>query len=84
MEVVLPTPGFDVLGWVMLNGYQGGSVLMMMNNDDECAVQGKVTQSVNPLLVHAKAAGVSRMMRMMRLMARMIMLTVMAGGDCKG
>ena len=58
MEVVLPTPGFDVLGWVMLNGYQGGSVLMMMmNNDDECAVQGIVTQSVNPLLVDAKAVG---------------------------
>ena len=28
--------------------------------DDEWFVQGIVTQSVNPLLVHAKAAGVSR------------------------
>ena len=30
------------------------------NYDDEWCVQGIVTQSVNPLLVHAKAAGVSR------------------------
>ena len=30
------------------------------NDDDKWFVQGIVTQSVNPLLVHAKAAGVSR------------------------
>ena len=30
------------------------------DDDDEWFVQGIVTQSVNPLLVHAKAAGVSR------------------------
>ena len=43
----------------------------MTDNDDECSMQEIVTQSVNPLLVHAKAAGVSRRRRGRRRMMRM-------------